>query len=158
MSKTHRHHNVPSVRHSEQGFTAVEFLVAAVVFGILVIGLTNAYKSLLSSYTVARQLNEMYTVLSACPEIDRALEFTALTSTSNCAPNNSFQVENAPGGTVTYSPALTVTNATALPSSDPLHVYPDSKVVDVKVGFPQNSSNRPMELRLLITRNGIGQL
>lgn len=147
----------PVVRTSEKGFSAVEFLVAIVVFGILVIGLVNAYKSMLRSYTIARQLNEIYTVLSACPEIDRALEFTALASTSNCSPNNSFQVENAPGGVVTYTPVLTVTDSSALPSGDPLKAFPDSKVVDVRVGFPQ-STIEPMKLRLLITRNGVGQL
>lgn len=142
---------------SEAGFTAVEFLVAAVVFGILTIGLFNAYKSLLASYVTARQLNEIYTVLSACPEIDRALEFSALASTSNCTPNNTFRVEDASGGYISYTPSLTVTNTSALPGTDQLSTYSDSKVVDVKVGFPNNSA-KPMELRLLITRNGIGQL
>lgn len=142
---------------SGRGFTSVEFLIASVVFGMLVIGLIGAYKSLLSSYATARQLNEIYTVLSACPEIDRALEFSALTSTSNCTPNNAFRVENASGGYISYSPSLTVTNTSSLPASDPLATLPDSKVVDVSVGFPK-SSYKPMELRLLITRNGVGQL
>ncbi len=146
------------IQHDEQGFTAVEFLLAAVVFTILVIGLVDAYKSMVRSYTIARQLNEMYTVLSACPEIDRALEFTALSSTSNCAPNNTFPVENAPGGSISYTPALTVTDTSALSGTDPLSAYPDSKVVDVTVGFPQTPTIQSMELRLLITRNGIGQL
>lgn len=146
------------IQHDEQGFTAVEFLLAAVVFTILVIGLVDAYKSMVRSYTIARQLNEMYTVLSACPEIDRALEFTALSSTSNCAPNNTFPVENAPGGSISYIPALTVTDTSALSGTDPLSAYPDSKVVDVTVGFPQTPTIQSMELRLLITRNGIGQL
>lgn len=145
-------------KSNEKGFTAVEFILAAVVFGILVVGLIDAYNSMLRSYTIARQMNEIYTVLSACPEIDRGLEFTALTSTSNCAPNNSFPVENAPGGSVSYTPNLTVTNTTSLPAGDPLAAYPDSKVVDVTVGFPQTPSIQAMELRLLITRNGIGQL
>lgn len=153
----HKRRLIRQLFRSQGGFSAVEFLVAVVVFGILVIGLTNAYKSMLRSYTIARQLNEMYTVLSACPEIDRALEFTALASTSNCSPNNTFRVEDAPGGSITYTPALTVTSTTDLPASDPLRSYPDSKVVDVSVGFPQTSS-KPMELRLLITRSGIGQL
>lgn len=142
---------------STDGFTAIEFLVASVVFGILVIGLVGAYKSLVRSYVMARQLNEIYTVLSACPEIDRALEFSALTSTSNCTPNNAFKVEDAPGGYISYTPSLTVTNTSALAGTDQLSAYADSKVVDVKVGFPR-SSTKPMELRLLITRNGIGQL
>ncbi len=145
-------------RSSEQGYTAVEFLIAAVVFGILVVGLVDAYRSLVRSYMVARQLNEIYTVLSACPEIDRALEFTSLTSTSNCAPNNTFQAENSPTGTISYTPALTVTDTADLDSSDPLSNYPDSKAIDVTVGLPESPSAQPMELRLLITRNGIGQL
>lgn len=142
----------------ERGYTVVEFMVAAVVFGILVTGLFNAYRSMLRSYTLARQMNEIYTVLSACPEIDRALEFTSLTSTTNCAPNNEFMVEDAPGGVISYSPTLTVTDSSALDGSDPLNAYADSKVVDVSVGLPQSPTVPAMELRLLITRNGIGQL
>jgi len=142
----------------EDGFSAVEFMIAAVVFGILVTGLVNAYQGMSRAYMISRQLNEMYTVLSACPEIDRALEFTALTSSSNCAPNNEFQVENAPGGVISYTPALTVTDSSDLDSSDDLSGYSDSKVVDVTVGFPQTPDITAMELRLLITRNGIGQL
>ncbi len=146
------------IKHNEHGFTAVEFLLAAVVFTILVIGLIDAYDSMVRSYTIARQLNQIYTVLSACPEIDRALEFTDLSSTSNCAPNNTFPAENAPGGSISYTPALTVTDTSSLSSTDPLSAYPDSKVVDVRVGFPQTPTVPVMELRLLITRNGIGQL
>lgn len=142
----------------QDGYTVVEFMVAAVVFGILVTGLFNAYTSMLRSYTLARQMNEIYTVLSACPEIDRALEFTSLTSTTNCAPNNEFMVEDAPGGTISYTPTLTVTDSADLDASDPLNMYADSKIVNVTVGLPQSPTVPDMELRLLITRNGIGQL
>lgn len=140
------------------GFSAVEFLVAAVVFGILVTGITSSYISIRKSYRIARQLNEIYTVLSACPEIDRALEFNSLSSTSNCYPNNSFSVENSGGGTISYSPTLTVTSTSSLSASDPLQAIPDSKVVDVTVGYPKEPNVKPLELRLLITRNGVGQL
>jgi prepilin-type N-terminal cleavage/methylation domain-containing protein len=143
---------------SQRGFNAVEFLVASVVFAILVSGITNAYISIRKSYRVARQLNEIYTVLSACPEIDRALEFNSLTSTSNCYPNNSFGVENGGTGTISYSPALTVTNTNALSASDPLRTIPDSKVIAIDVGYPHEPAAPPLQLRLLITRNGVGQL
>jgi len=143
----------------KDGFTAVEFMAACVVLGIIVIGLVDAYNSIRSSYTTARQLNEIYTVLSACPEVDRALEFNSLTSTNNCYPNNSFPVENGGSGTITYTPTLTVTNTSALPSSDPLQTVPDSKVVNISVGFPAPNTSAPaLQLRMLITRNGIGQL
>lgn len=140
------------------GFTAVELMVAAVILGIIVIGLVNAYTSIRRSYIVARQLNEAYTVLSACPEVDRALEFDSLSSTNNCYPNNTFPAENGGAGTITYAPTLSVTNTSSLPSSDPLQSIPDSKVVSISVGLPAPDQNTPpLQLRMLITRNGIGQ-
>ncbi len=151
---------VPLHRRLDQhGFTAIEVMAAVVVMGIIVTGLVSAYTSIRQSYTTARQLNEIYTVLSACPEVDRALEFDSLTSTSNCYPNNSFPAEDGGTSTITYSPSLTVTNTSALSSSDPLHSIPDSKVVNISVGFPRPNQSAPaLQLRMLITRNGIGQL
>lgn len=141
-----------------RGFTVVEFMIASVVFGILVIGLTNAFNSLRQSYVLSRQYNEMYTVLSACPEVDRALEFSSLSNSTNCYPNNSFPSEDGTGATVTYAPNLTVTDTSALPSSDPLYNIYDSKVVQINVGFPKPNNNIPaLVLRMLITRNGIAQ-
>ena len=143
---------------NRKGFTIVEAILGCAVFGIMVITMINSLDSLRISYTTARQLNEIYTVLSACPEVDRALEFTSLSNTTNCYPNNAFPAEDGGGGTITYSPTLTVTDATSLPSTDPLHTIPDSKVVDIQVGFPRPNQAAPnMELRMLITRNGIAQ-
>lgn len=145
-------------RLGQVGFTAVEFLVAAVVLGIIVSSLVESYNALRLSYTTARQLNEVYTVLSACPEVDRALEFDELTSTSNCYPNNSFSAEDGGPGTITYSPTLSVTPTSSLPSTDPLQGVPDSKVLSISVGMPAPNQNAPaLQLRMLITRNGIGQ-
>ncbi len=150
---------IRDLRSHRDGFTAVEFMIASVVLGIIVIGLTNAYTSIRQSYATARQLNEIYTVLSACPEVDRALEFNSLTNTNNCYPNNSFPAENGGSGTITYFPTLTVTATSALPGTDPLQTVFDSKVVGISVGFPPPNSNAPaLQLRMLITRNGIGQL
>ena len=149
---------LPRNRLAQHGFSAVEFLIAAVVFGVLVTGITSAYISIRKSYRIARQLNEMYTVLSACPEIDRALEFNSLSSTSNCYPNNKFLVENKAGGYITYAPNLTVTNTALLGAGDPLKAIPDSKVIDISVRYPKESTVPPLELRMLITRNGVGQL
>ena len=132
--------------------------MSIIIFGMIVTGLLTGYNSIRQSYTLARQLNEMYTVLSACPEIDRALDFTALNSTSNCYPNNTFPAEDGGPGTITYSPTLTVTNTSALTSTDPLYNIPDSKVVDISVGFQKPYTNySALELRMLITRNGVGQ-
>ncbi len=140
----------------ENGFTIVELILACVIFPILVIGLSNAFDAVRKSYTTARELNEIYAVLSACPEIDRALEFNSLTSSTNCFPNNTFQSEGAGTSTITYTPNLTVTNTADLSLSDPLQTVPDSKVVDISVGF-QKSTAPPLRLRMLVTRNGVGQ-
>ncbi len=143
---------------SETGFSIVEILVAAVIFGIIIMGLFSALNSSRQLYSQARQLNEMYTVLSACPEIDRALDYTALSGSTNCYPNNSFPAEDGTNGTISYTPTLTVTAASSLPNTDPLYNIPDSKVIDITVGFqPPYTGFPPLELRMLITRNGVGQ-
>lgn len=148
-----------TIRSESGGFTIVEILIACVVFPIVMFGVTNAFQALQKAYTTARQLNEIYAVISACPEVDRALEFNSVSSTTNCYPNNSFVAEG--GGTasvVTYAPTLAVTPTSLLPASDPLRNVFDSKVIDISVGYPKNPSATPVKLRLLITRNGIGQL
>jgi len=153
ISKTHS-------KQKSDGFTAIELLIACFVFPIIVVGIATAYQAIRRSYTTARQLNEMYAVLSACPEVDRALEFNSLSSTTNCYPNNTFLIENAESTrTINYSPSLTVTDTNSLGASDPLKTVPDSKVVEIQVNFlPPAASNTPLRLRMLITRNGIGQL
>jgi hypothetical protein len=146
---------------SNEGFTIVELILACVIFPMIVISIVTAYNGLTKSYAIARQLNEIYAVLSACPEVDRALEFNSLSTGTNCYPNNNFIVENvgSAGNSVTYSPTLTVTNTTSLGSSDPLKAIPDSKVVDIQVNFLKPASTTtPLRIRMLITRNGIGQL
>jgi hypothetical protein len=146
-----------SLKLSEAGFTIVELVLACVIFPIIVIGLSNAFDAVRKSYTTAKQLNEIYAVLSACPEIDRALEYTLLSSSTNCFPNNSFKAEGSSGLTITYSPTLTVSSTSSLSGSDPLQTVPDSKVINISVGYPKNPAAPPMQLRLLVTRNGIGQ-
>lgn len=141
---------------SDNGFTILELLLAIVIFPIIVIGISNAFDAVRRTYTVARELNEIYAVLSACPEIDRALEFNSLSSTTNCFPNNTFTSEGAGDTTIVYIPTLTVTNTADLPITDPLQTIADSKVVDISVGF-QKSNAPQMKLRMLVTRNGIGQ-
>lgn len=69
--------------------------MACVIFPLIVAALTAAYEGVRHSYTISKQLNEMYAVLSACPEIDRALEYDSITSSNNCYPNNSFLAEGA---------------------------------------------------------------
>lgn len=146
--------------NTEDGFSLVEIIVGVVVFGIMLSGLFGAYTSIRHSYATARQLNEMYTVLSACPEVDRALEFNSLSDSTNCYPNNTFQVENTTAAqTITYSPTINVTDTADLSSGDPLKTVPDSKIVEISLPFQKpNQSYTPLKLRLLITRNGIGQL
>lgn len=142
--------------NNQRGFTAIEVLLACVIFPLIVVGLSNAFDAVRKGYTVAKQLNEIYAVLSACPELDRALDYSNLTSTSNCFPNNTFRAEGGNGVTYTYTPTLSVTDTSALPNSDPLKAVSDSKVVDISVGY-LNGSGAPLQLRMLITRNGIAQ-
>ena len=141
-----------------RGFTAVEMMVASVIFPIIVIGIANAYNALNNSYRTARQLNEMYAVLSACPEIDRALEFSSLSAASNCYPNNTFAREHDRGGTSTYGPTVTVNDTSSLATGNPLKSIPDAKVINIDVAFPPPTTASNMQLRMVITRNGIGQL
>jgi prepilin-type N-terminal cleavage/methylation domain-containing protein len=141
----------------DAGFTLVEVVMACAIFPLIVASFAYGYDGVRKSYTVSKQLNEMYAVLSACPEIDRALDYDSLTSSTNCYPNNSFYAEGGSGNIITYTPTLTVTNTSGLSPSDPLQAVPDSKVIDITVGF-QHSVAPPLELRMLITRNGIGQL
>lgn len=143
---------------NQKGFTLIEVVIACVLFPLIVVGLNDAFGAVRHSYTLSKQFNEMYAVLSACPEIDRALEYDSVSGTNNCYPNNSFYAEGASGNIITYTPTLSVTNTPSLPSSDPLQSIPDSKVIDISVGFFQNTTAQPLELRMLITRNGIGQL
>lgn len=144
------------IHKNQGGFTIVEIVIAIVIFPILVIGISNAYTTAQKMYTASRQLNEVYAVLSACPEIDRALDFTTLSSNTNCSPNNNFTLEGKNAKTISYTPTLTVTDTSALGSTDPLKSVPDSKVVDVKTTYSLGGST-PLELRLLITRNGVAQ-
>lgn len=140
-----------------RGFTIVEIMVALVIFPIVLSGMIVAFESINQSYRVSKEYNEMYAVLSACPEIDRALEYNSLTSSSNCYPNNVFQVEGGGTGTLTYTPDVDVTDTSALPVEDELQDVPDSKVINIDVPFLENDGSS-LQLRMLITRNGIGQL
>ena len=135
----------------------VEIILALAIFPILVIGISNAYDSVRKSYRISRQLNEIYAVLSACPELDRALEFSSLNSGTNCYPNNSFKAEGGSGQLVAYTPTLTVTDTASLGSQDPLMTVPDSKVVQVSTGYSLDTAGKPLVLRLLVTRNGVAQ-
>ncbi len=144
------------VNRQQSGFTLVEIVLACVIFPIIVIGLSNSFDAVRKSYTIAKELNEIYAVLSACPELDRGIQFISLTNTSNCYPNNTFNAEGGSGIQYTYSPSMTVTNTSDLPAGDPLKPFPDSKVINVTVGY-LHSSAPPLSLRVLITRNGIAQ-
>ncbi len=154
-----------NVRHSpggsqsrQAGFSMVEILIASIIFPLILIGLTGATNAVRRQYAVARQLNEIYTVLSACPEIDRALNYDAISSTTNCYPNNSFPAEDGSTATVTYTPTLAVTPSTSLAGTDPFYNVADSKVLDITVGWQRPYTSYPgLELRMLIARNGVGQ-
>lgn len=135
----------------------VEIATACVVFPMIVVSVYSAFRALGTDYARARQFNDIYAVLSACPEIDRALDYDIVTGANNCYPNNTFYGENGGTAVYQYTPNLTVTPTGSLPSTDPLQGVPDSKVIDINVSRP-GSSAPALELRMLITRNGIGQL
>jgi prepilin-type N-terminal cleavage/methylation domain-containing protein len=142
----------------QAGFSIVELLIAIVIFPLVVASTVTAYNSISHIYNVSRQLNQIYSVLSACPELDRALEFNSLSSSNNCYPNNVFPREDGSTKTITYAPVVTLSDTTGLSASDPLRTVPDSKVISVSVGYQApDASLPPLQLRMLITRNGIGQ-
>jgi len=143
----------PTRKNEERqaGFSIVEILVASIIFPIIILGLTGATNAVRQQYAIARQLSEIYTVLSACPEIDRALDYNAISSTTNCYPNNSFPAEDGSTATVTYTPTLSVTPSTSLASTDPFYNLTDSKVLDITVGWQRPYTSYPnLELRMLI--------
>lgn len=150
---------IKKIRESSQrGFTIIEILIACAIFPIIVVGLSNATDAARKMYMISRQYNEIYTVLSACPEIDRSLEFTSISGSTNCFPNNTFSVEGGLTGTITYSPTLTVEDTADLNAADPLRPIPDSKVINISVGFPNSPTVPILQIKMLVTRNGIGQL
>ena len=141
---------------SDAGFSIVEIIMVTVIVSTLFIAISNAFTNVSRTYALTRQLNEMYAVLSSCPEIDRALQYDSISGTTNCFPNNIFKGEGLSGSTITYTPTLTVTPTTSLSVLDPLWNVPDSKVVDISVSNP-SSNAEPWRIRLLVARNGIGQ-
>lgn len=145
------------IHGSQTGFTLIEIMIACVIFPIIVVGMSNGLDAIRKSYTTAKQLNEIYAVLSACPELDRALDYAYVTDANDCSPNDTFIVEGGGTATYSYAPILSVTGSDALDASDPWYNATDSKTVEISVGFI-NSPAPPLELRMLITRNGIGQL
>lgn len=148
---------IQKIRKKQAGFTAVEVLLSCVVFSFIVAGLADAAASVRKAYTTAKQLNEIYAVLSSCPELDRALDYANLTGSTNCFPNNTFNAEGGSGLNYTYTPSLSITDTSTLASADPLKLVPDSKVVHISVGYLQNPSAPPLELKMLVSRNGIAQ-
>ncbi len=138
----------------QSGFTIVEILIGIILLSLIVSGAALAFDGLNRGYAKTRELSEVYAALSGCPEIDRALQFDAITQT-NCSPNDTFNSETATGNNdITYTTSSLPQLTSALPSGDPVKDIPDSKVVDVTV----NTKNaKQWKLRLLITRNGIGQ-
>lgn len=144
-------------KQKQGGFTLVEIVIALMIFPILVAGVASGFQAVSKSYRISRQLNEMYAVLSACPELDRALDYAILSNGSNCFPNNTFVAEGGSGKIITYSPTLSVSTTASLPVGDPLRAIPDSKVVEVSTGYSIDSSGTPLKLKLLVTRNGVAQ-
>ncbi len=143
------------INKSQSGYTIVEILIACIIFPVIVTGISNSFQVLQNLYDRAREYNNLYMVLSACPELDRALEFTALNNNANCYPNNELLNEGENANTKVYSPIMNVSDTASLPSNDALKLFPDSKTINISLAPPGNTS--PIELRMLITRNGIAQ-
>jgi hypothetical protein len=144
-------------RDKQGGFTIAEVIVATIILPLLLIAISQVFNLIRTQYGYSRQYNEVYAVLSACPELDRALQYEIISGSTNCFPNNIFDAEGGSAGTISYSPNLTVTDTASLPVSDALQTVPDSKVVDLSLNISQNNTTVPMKLRLLVTRSGIGQ-
>jgi prepilin-type N-terminal cleavage/methylation domain-containing protein len=145
------------IRRKDKGFTVAEVLISIIVFALMATAMAQAFTAVDNVYARTRQLYEIYTVLSACPEIDRALQYEQVTGSVQCFPNNTFAVEGGGSGTIVYNPSLTVTQTSDLPGTDALRNVPNAKVVEVKVNY-LNPVSSPWDIRLLISRNGIGQL
>lgn len=138
----------------QSGFTVVEILIGIILLGTVITSLALAFDGLNKSYAKTRELSEVYAALSGCPEIDRALQFDVI-DVAHCSPNDTFNSESSGGNNdITYSTVSTPMLTSSLPTSDPVHDIPDSKVVDVTVN---TKTAKQWKLRLLITRNGIGQ-
>lgn len=139
---------------SSSGFSIVEIIIAIALLGIVIGGVAQAFDWLFKDYARSRELNEIYAALSGCPEIDRAMQFESITST-NCSPNDTFDAETAGGNNdITYVTSSAPILTTALATTDPAYNIPDSKVVDVTV---TQKNGKQWKIRLLISRNGIGQ-
>jgi prepilin-type N-terminal cleavage/methylation domain-containing protein len=136
------------------GFSIVEIIIAIALLGIVFIGVATAFDWLFKDYARSRELNEIYAALSGCPEIDRAMQYESIIST-NCSPNDTFDAETAGGNNdITYVTSSAPVLTSALATTDPAYNIPDSKVVDVTV---TQKNARQWKIRLLISRNGIGQ-
>lgn len=139
---------------NQSGFSIVEIIIGIVLLGIMIGGVATAFDWLFKDYARSRELNEIYAALSGCPEIDRAMQYESIVST-NCSPNDTFDAETASGNNdITYVTSSAPILTSALAPSDPAYGIPDSKVVDVTV-TPKNGDQ--WKIRLLISRNGIGQ-
>ncbi len=138
----------------QSGFSIVEIIIGIVLMGIVLGGIATSFDWLYKDYARSRELNEIYAALSGCPEIDRAMQYESIIST-NCSPNDTFDSETSGGNNnISYVTSSTPILTTALATSDPAYNIPDSKVVDVNV---TPKSGQPWKIRLLISRNGIGQ-
>lgn len=143
------------MKHTQSsGFSIVEIIVGIALLGMMIGGVALAFDWLFKDYARSRELNEIYAALSGCPEIDRAMQYESITST-NCSPNDTFDAESATGNNdITYVTSSSPVLTSALASSDPAYNIPDSKVVDVTV---TPKVGQTWKIRLLISRNGIGQ-
>ena len=139
---------------SQAGFSIVEIIVGVALLGMVIGGIAMAFDWLIKDYARSRELNEIYAALSGCPEIDRAMQYESIIST-NCSPNDTFDAETADGNNdINYVTSSAPVLTSALAPSDPAYNIPDSKVVDVTV---TPKTGNAWKIRLLISRNGIGQ-
>lgn len=140
--------------NKQSGFTVVEVLVAIVVLGIMITGVALGFQWLIGDYAKSREYNEIYAALSGCPEIDRAMQYESIVST-NCSPNDTFDSETASGNNdIAYNTSSIPQLTSSLNSADPVYNVPNAKVIDVVV---TPKKGHVWKIRLLVSRNGIGQ-
>ena len=136
------------------GFTIVEIVIGIVLIGIIAGGVAQAFDWLIRDSARSRETNEIYAALSGCPEVDRAMQYESIVST-NCSPNDTFDAEIQGGNNeISYATSSIPVLTSSLNSADPVYNVPDAKVIDVTV---TPKSGHPWKIRLLVSRNGIGQ-
>lgn len=137
------------------GFTVTELLVATVVLPIFIIGFSQALNLLRDSYATSKQINDILSVISIDPELDRGIRYQNLTNTNVIKTTT---VADEGGANRNYTSTLVIQDNTSVNESGiTINTLPSLKVLDVSSNYRRGSTTEPMKFRLLIAPGGIGQ-